>query len=1178
MKLGRLLLRAFGPFTDVEINFGDPDSQKAPNLHVIFGPNEAGKSCALRAMTDLRFGIPLRSTDGFLHPTHELAIAGTFVNGASEPISLVRCKKRNVSLFWFDPITGAPIPSPEVGQEYKAALTGGLTREEFEAMYGLDHERLRAGGKRLLEGQGELGMALFEASAGTRGVAAVIAALEEDARALFNPHGQAQKATINKARADLETHRRLWKQAQIRPTDWLERVRTHADAQAKLEEIEHALEVARRELGQIQELRTVAPLLDELDRASAEIATLADIPDLPPTAKDERLAAEGDLRRAREEMETAAGDIARYDDALAHLVIEGPLLEHAEAIERLAGMIDEVGRARLSMRQDDAAIGLAQNELTTRASRIAPREGIETLLAAVPSAADRVALDGHLTEHGRRLERLEGLRAQLEEHADMARRDASEGQPPMAPAARDGLTSALSDARTLGDVARAVADLEDTLRTRRNQLRQELADLGVPSLEALQTARPLLDAEILGVRDTLNELDDKARALRAEDGRLESDLTGQHVERRKLESVGEVVTAETLQRSRARRDDGWSRIRRAYIERNAHVAELSHDFDPEHGLPEAFEAAQVDADQKADLLRADTERATTYEACIGRIREMEARRAEIARGQELGAQNRERLLSDWSRRLRESGLPALEPSALREWQATRQAALEWAEGIATEEARHARLGSEAKAAIEALSAALRGAGRQPPRDALLPSLMALATRLESEAAVADGERAAHLKAEQTRRSAMQRLEAQVDATRNDLARHEAAIGAWRARLFLPPDSAPQAVKARLGELDDLARESQKIAETRGRLANAVAIVDEFTDRARALMSLVGESLSKHGSPEDFANDLRKRLATAREQEQGRKTLASQKASAEKRQQAALAAQTKELAVLDGLCSAAGVPSVDLLPRREEQAARKRELKGMVADRERLLSKASRETRDALRAQLANRDPAALDGALEHCNANIEKFKRDLADAREAEERTRRDLAAIDSSDLAAREREHMEAALARYRGAIHPWARLRLARALLQQAVNRFRERAQAPMVTTASRYFALMTNNRYPRLVTDETNENPVLLALREDGKKIGVNAMSEGTADQLHLALRLAALDLRGSAHPPMPLILDDVLVTSDDERAVNVLRALALFASDHQVMLFTHHQHIVALARASLGEHEVATHTLG
>ena len=87
----------------------------------------------------------------------------------------------------------------------------------------------------------------------------------------------------------------------------------------------------------------------------------------------------------------------------------------------------------------------------------------------------------------------------------------------------------------------------------------------------------------------------------------------------------------------------------------------------------------------------------------------------------------------------------------------------------------------------------------------------------------------------------------------------------------------------------------------------------------------------------------------------------------------------------------------------------------------------------------------------------------------------------------------------------------------------------------------------------------------------------MSEGTADQLYLALRLAALELRRASHPHMPLILDDVLVTSDDERATHILRALARFAEGGQVMLFTHHQHLVNLALSTLGNQRVVTHRL-
>ena len=87
----------------------------------------------------------------------------------------------------------------------------------------------------------------------------------------------------------------------------------------------------------------------------------------------------------------------------------------------------------------------------------------------------------------------------------------------------------------------------------------------------------------------------------------------------------------------------------------------------------------------------------------------------------------------------------------------------------------------------------------------------------------------------------------------------------------------------------------------------------------------------------------------------------------------------------------------------------------------------------------------------------------------------------------------------------------------------------------------------------------------------------MSEGTADQLYLALRLAALELRRAAHPDMPLVLDDVLVTSDDERASRVLEALARFTAGGQVLLFTHHRHLLDVARATLGEDVLAVHRL-
>lgn len=171
----------------------------------------------------------------------------------------------------------------------------------------------------------------------------------------------------------------------------------------------------------------------------------------------------------------------------------------------------------------------------------------------------------------------------------------------------------------------------------------------------------------------------------------------------------------------------------------------------------------------------------------------------------------------------------------------------------------------------------------------------------------------------------------------------------------------------------------------------------------------------------------------------------------------------------------------------------------------------------------------------------------------------------------------METAAARYRAALRPWARLKLARALLQAALRRFRERAQAPMMANASAYFSLITGGDYERVITDESGATPLLCAVRSGGSRVTIDDMSEGTADQLYLALRLAALDLRRAAHPPMPLVLDDALMTSDDRRAGQILRALSRFAENGQVLVLTHHRHLLDVAREAIGEEAFVGHTL-
>ncbi|WP_170201003.1 ATP-binding protein, partial [Ideonella azotifigens] len=97
------------------------------------------------------------------------------------------------------------------------------------------------------------------------------------------------------------------------------------------------------------------------------------------------------------------------------------------------------------------------------------------------------------------------------------------------------------------------------------------------------------------------------------------------------------------------------------------------------------------------------------------------------------------------------------------------------------------------------------------------------------------------------------------------------------------------------------------------------------------------------------------------------------------------------------------------------------------------------------------------------------------------------------------------------------------------------------------------------------------------EGGQPIAVTGLSEGTADQLYLALRLAALELQRTPERQMPLVLDDVLMTADDQRAACMLQALARFAAGGQVLVFTHHRHLLEIAAQALPAGSFKVHQL-
>ena len=110
---------------------------------------------------------------------------------------------------------------------------------------------------------------------------------------------------------------------------------------------------------------------------------------------------------------------------------------------------------------------------------------------------------------------------------------------------------------------------------------------------------------------------------------------------------------------------------------------------------------------------------------------------------------------------------------------------------------------------------------------------------------------------------------------------------------------------------------------------------------------------------------------------------------------------------------------------------------------------------------------------------------------------------------------------------------LKRAQALtLRWAIERYRQERQDPLLVRARALFRRLTLGRFGELRIDYDAATPRLLGVRDDGRQaIDVEAMSDGTADQLFLALRLAAAKQSVAAGVRLPFLVDDLFINFDD-----------------------------------------------
>ena len=322
--------------------------------------------------------------------------------------------------------------------------------------------------------------------------------------------------------------------------------------------------------------------------------------------------------------------------------------------------------------------------------------------------------------------------------------------------------------------------------------------------------------------------------------------------------------------------------------------------------------------------------------------------------------------------------------------------------------------------------------------------------------------------------------------------------------------------------------------------------------------------------EDAVLELEKRLADA-ERIQGLREKTTEEIEELTTQISGLEDERRELAAsISHLKKAAGVETKEALKDAIERSDRQRSL---TEEHQKVIGKLQQDGDGKSVMELEDECKDALIDEVAAEEISIQAELEDLQTQRTAvaEERSRAREAfqAIGGDDAAAKAAANKEEALAEMREVAERYVRVQTSAILLRWAIERYRREKQAPLLKRAGELFKVITEGSFASLqVAFDDQDIAYLTGVRPGGSIVPVSGMSSGTADQLYLALRVAAIEDYLDRADALPFVADDLFINFDDDRAAAGFRLLGELSQKTQVLFFTHHQHLVEIARKTLG----------
>ena len=389
--------------------------------------------------------------------------------------------------------------------------------------------------------------------------------------------------------------------------------------------------------------------------------------------------------------------------------------------------------------------------------------------------------------------------------------------------------------------------------------------------------------------------------------------------------------------------------------------------------------------------------------------------------------------------------------------------------------------------------------------------------------------------------------------------------AWLEGRSLDGTLSPETCLEVLSRAKGLREKMKVIDELQGRIDKMTKAIEDLTARTNDVRGRVGLDEASPDSIPAAVDELAKMVDDERSNSDNWDQYQKQCKEDEGKRDALKEKLASIELEIDALLAKGGAKDEDEFRRRAEIKGQRATLQAEVSDRRREIERLfGAERVDAGLLELKRSAPEELAARQRAFDEQLQELDRDLQTTSHEIGQIAQQLSQIEGDEKSSKLRMQRGVVQEQANSHARRWSVLAIAEALLTETRLKYERERQPAVIQQAQRFFSSITDGAYQRILSLPGEQ--AIAVEDSSGNRKDTSQLSRGTAEQLYLSLRFGFIREFAAKAMPLPVIMDDILVNFDPERAAAACRALLELSTDQQVLLFTCHPATVEMMRSA------------